>query len=161
MSRVIAKQMYSKYPGTCKTCNGRFGKGDSIIWSPDYGVFHEACEIMIGGKTVATLFQEWEEANRDRPTICDRIESMSNDPAYRNVPIEAIEDMAMQDAPQNPYKALMRFAKNQTPQVHCGQHGDVDGTMWDGELVCPYHQRTKQSEEGPVLMYEEFDQDGN
>ena len=27
--------------------------------------------------------------------------------------------------------------------------------------ICPYHQQVYQSEEGPVFMYDEFDQDGN
>jgi len=36
----------------------------------------------------------------------------------------------------------------------------VTPTDWDGEKVCPYHQRTRQTEEGPVFMYDEFDQDG-
>ena len=31
----------------------------------------------------------------------------------------------------------------------------------DEKDVCPNHQRVYQSEEGPVFMYEEFDQDGN
>ncbi len=37
----------------------------------------------------------------------------------------------------------------------------VAPTMWDGHEVCPYHQNTMQTEEGPVRMYDEFDQDGN
>ena len=36
----------------------------------------------------------------------------------------------------------------------------VKPTKWEGEDVCPYHQRTMSTEEGPVLMYDEFDQDG-
>ena len=36
----------------------------------------------------------------------------------------------------------------------------VKPTTWDGEQVCPYHQRTMQTEEGPALMYDEFNQDG-
>lgn len=30
----------------------------------------------------------------------------------------------------------------------------------DGVLVCPYHQRVMQGEDGPYLLYEEFNQDG-
>jgi len=31
---------------------------------------------------------------------------------------------------------------------------------WDSRMVCPYHQYQKQTEEGIVLMYDEFNQDG-
>ena len=31
---------------------------------------------------------------------------------------------------------------------------------WFGKMVCPYHQRVEQTSEGPVFMYDEFDQDG-
>lgn len=38
----------------------------------------------------------------------------------------------------------------------------VKPTSFMGETgLCPNHQRVAQSEEGPVFMYEEFDQDGN
>jgi len=36
----------------------------------------------------------------------------------------------------------------------------VKPARWDGEEVCPYHQRVRQTEEGTVFMYEEFNQDG-
>jgi len=31
---------------------------------------------------------------------------------------------------------------------------------WEGEQVCPYHQRVCHGEEGSYLMYDEFNQDG-
>ena len=34
-------------------------------------------------------------------------------------------------------------------------------TFLDDEETCPYHQQVRQTEEGPVFMYDEFDQDGN
>lgn len=37
----------------------------------------------------------------------------------------------------------------------------VKPTMWDGEKVCPYHQRVRQTDEGQVFMYEEFNEDGD
>jgi len=37
----------------------------------------------------------------------------------------------------------------------------VKPTMWDGEKVCPYHQRVRQTEDGQEFMYEEFNQDGD
>lgn len=36
----------------------------------------------------------------------------------------------------------------------------VKPTLWYGEKVCPYHQRTMQTEDGVVFMYDEFNQDG-
>lgn len=46
-------------------------------------------------------------------------------------------------------------------KVHCNIHGEVNGTMWQGELVCPYHQRSAVDEDGATyLMYDEFNQDG-
>jgi hypothetical protein len=36
----------------------------------------------------------------------------------------------------------------------------VKPTTWQGEEVCPYHQRVHNGEEGPEFMYEEFNQDG-
>jgi len=37
---------------------------------------------------------------------------------------------------------------------------ETDFVLWDGNLVCPYHQHSKQTEEGIVFMYDEFNQDG-
>lgn len=45
-------------------------------------------------------------------------------------------------------------------RIFCGEHGDVESTTWEGEQVCPWHQRIMQTEEGPVFMYDEFNQDG-
>jgi hypothetical protein len=46
-------------------------------------------------------------------------------------------------------------------KTHCNIHGSVNGTMWQGELVCPYHQRQAVDSEGvPYQMYDEFNQDG-
>lgn len=41
-------------------------------------------------------------------------------------------------------------------KVHCQEHGSVRGIIWEGILVCPYHQRVRQTEEGPVRMYGEL-----
>lgn len=40
----------------------------------------------------------------------------------------------------------------------CGY--ETKWVMWDGRMVCPYHQHIRQTEEGSVLMYDEFNQDG-
>ena len=45
-------------------------------------------------------------------------------------------------------------------KIFCQIHGEVRGTEWENEIVCPYHQRVRQTEEGPVFMYDEFNQDG-
>lgn len=37
----------------------------------------------------------------------------------------------------------------------------VKPTKWDGEEVCPYHQRVRHTEEGTEFMYDEFNQDGD
>ena len=48
---------------------------------------------------------------------------------------------------------------NQT--LYCNQcQMYVKPTKWENEDVCPYHQRVGTSEDGPYLMYDEFDQDG-
>jgi len=46
--------------------------------------------------------------------------------------------------------------------LYCNQcQAYVCPTSFGGDdQVCPYHQRSYQSEEGTVMMYEEFDQDG-
>ena len=46
--------------------------------------------------------------------------------------------------------------------LYCNQcQSYVVPTSFGGEdELCPYHQRSYQSEEGTVMMYEEFDQDG-
>lgn len=46
--------------------------------------------------------------------------------------------------------------------LHCNACGRyVTPTNWDGEQVCPYHQRTRYSQDGePIQMWEEFNQDG-
>lgn len=31
---------------------------------------------------------------------------------------------------------------------------------WDSRMVCPYHQHQKQTEEGIVQMYDEFNENG-
>ena len=39
--------------------------------------------------------------------------------------------------------------------------GYVIPTSFGGQNdICPYHQRSYQSEEGTVMMYDEFDQNG-
>jgi len=43
---------------------------------------------------------------------------------------------------------------------YCGQHGYVKPDTWQGETVCPYHQRVHHGEEGPEFYYDEFNQDG-
>ena len=44
---------------------------------------------------------------------------------------------------------------------YCNEHGFVIPTSFGGEdELCPYHQRSHQSEEGTVMMYDEFNQDG-
>jgi hypothetical protein len=45
-------------------------------------------------------------------------------------------------------------------RVFCQIHGTQEGTFWDGEWVCKWHQRVIQTEEGSVFMYDEFNQDG-
>jgi len=55
--------------------------------------------------------------------------------------------------------------RSQQPHGDCTMYCNmcemyVKPTKWDGEDVCPYHQRTMMTEEGPVSMYEEFNQDG-
>ena len=42
----------------------------------------------------------------------------------------------------------------------CNQHGYVKPTTWQGESVCPYHQRVHHGEEGPEFLWDEFNQDG-
>jgi len=37
----------------------------------------------------------------------------------------------------------------------------VKPTRWDGEEVCPYHQRVRRTEEGTEFMYDEFNEDGD
>ncbi len=43
---------------------------------------------------------------------------------------------------------------------YCNQHGYVKPDTWQGETVCPYHQRVSYGEEGPEFYYDEFNQDG-
>ena len=46
-------------------------------------------------------------------------------------------------------------------KTYCQEHGYVKGTSFGGEDdICPYHQRSYQSEEGTVRMYDEFNDDG-
>lgn len=37
---------------------------------------------------------------------------------------------------------------------------EVRSITWNGEEVCPYHQRSMQTEEGTVMLYDEFNEDG-
>ncbi len=44
---------------------------------------------------------------------------------------------------------------------HCNICGFATKRVeWDGQMVCPYHQHMRQTEEGTVMMYDEFNQDG-
>lgn len=48
--------MISRFPGTCRTCNGRFAAGDEIEWSKASGSRHAAClEIVIPTEPVDGL----------------------------------------------------------------------------------------------------------
>ncbi len=45
--------------------------------------------------------------------------------------------------------------------LYCPEHGYVKRTSFGGVGdLCPYHQRSYQSEEGTVRMYDEFNDDG-
>lgn len=45
--------------------------------------------------------------------------------------------------------------------LHCNKCDMyVVPTTFNGQECCPYHQQVYQSEEGPVFMYDEMDQDG-
>ena len=97
--------MTSKYSGKCKGCGGSIHRGDPIIWSPDFGARHDrdGCD-KINGKSRQDLAAEWDEANRGRLTALERFEQMRVDPDYRDVPEDAIYEMATQDSPRNPYR---------------------------------------------------------
>jgi len=154
------KIMTSKFPGKCKSCNKAIAKGETIAWSSGLGAFHEGCDIKINGRPVEELEAEWDKENQGNMTMLDRFEEMRTLKEYANITEDDLMIMAQQDTPRNPYRGMSRNSTWKRT-FNCHEHGDVEPTKWEGEEVCPYHQRTKMTEEGPVLMYEEFDQDGN
>ena len=55
----------------------------------------------------------------------------------------------------------MNMQKLNEDFITCAEHGEVKSTLWQGEKVCPYHQRVGYDSEGvPYFMYDEFNQDG-
>ena len=97
----------SKYRGVCKICNGEIRRGNLIKWLSGFGAWHESCSWLdqvdeSTGKTYRELAREWDETEgKDRLTACDRIDQMMNNPEYKDLSIEAIEDYAMEDAFMN------------------------------------------------------------
>ena len=68
--------------------------------------------------------------------------------------------MSHEPDPSDSFKESKKFDEHEG-EIYCNMcQRWVKPTNWFGETVCPYHQRTHQTEEGPVFMYDEFDQDG-